>query len=143
MKNYKNGMILGILSILCSLIFVGIPIGNNILEIINIIIYLTGLLLILFFSIVKKNDKIILITTIIYISLLTLFTILIELNNNYLFLIAIGFIPGLIISISGLIISKNNKQKYNPKISTIINSIGLLLSIISLLMAINNGFIIK
>lgn len=88
MKNYKIGIILGIISIISSLLIVGVPIGD------------------------KK--------------------------------LAIGFLPGMIISITGLILTKKSSEKYKTRVSTIINVIGLIVSIMSLLFVIpNGGFIIK
>ena len=88
MKNYKIGIILGIISIISSLLIVGVPIGDNV--------------------------------------------------------IAIGFLPGMIISIIGLILTKKSSEKYKTRVSTIINVIGFIVSIMNLLFVIpNGGFIIK
>lgn len=88
MKNYKVGIILGIISIISTCMIVGVPVGD------------------------KK--------------------------------IAIGFLPGMILSITGLILTKRCKEKYKIKVSLILNVIGLVLSIISLLLVIlNGGFIIN
>ena len=88
MKNYKIGIILGIISIISSLLIVGVPIGDNV--------------------------------------------------------IAIGFLPGMIISINGLILTKKSSEQYKTRVSTIINVIGFIVSIMNLLFVIpNGGFIIK
>ncbi len=88
MKNYKVGIILGIISIISTCTIVGVPIGD------------------------KK--------------------------------IAIGFLPGMILGTTGLILTKKVKENYKIKTSLILNVIGLVLSIISLLLVIlNGGFIIE
>lgn len=56
---------------------------------------------------------------------------------------AIGFLPGMVISIIGIIITKKNKEKYKIKLSFILNIVGLIIAILSLLMSISTGFIIK
>lgn len=58
--------------------------------------------------------------------------------------LAIGFLPGMILSITGLIFTKKNNEKYKIKLSLILNIIALILSIISLLMTIQHGsFIVE
>lgn len=144
MKKYKYGIILGITSMISSILFVGMPIGNNLLEIISIAIYIIGLLLILYFGIIKKKDKITIISAIIYIVILFTLIAIIELNYENFTSLAVGFVPGLIISIVGIIMTKNNNKEYKTKISLILNCIGLIISIISMLMAIiNSGFILN
>lgn len=87
MKNYKTGIILGVISVISTLAIVGISIGDKIVR--------------------------------------------------------IGFLPGMILSIIGLILTSKNKEKYKPKISLILNIIALILSIISLVMSIVNGFVVS
>ena len=143
MKNNKNGIILGIISILSSLLFTGMPIGKNLFEIVAIILYVTGLLLIIYFGFLKRNSKNTIITSIVYLIILFILVVFIEMQYKDFIILAIGFIPGLLISISGLILTKDNKTKYKTKVSLVLNVIGLVLSIISLLLVIlNGGFII-
>ena len=85
MKKNNIGIILGIISIISTLMIVGIPIGNNIIR--------------------------------------------------------IGFLPGMILSIVGLVLNK--KAKEDSHISFILNIIALILSIISLIMSIINGFVVS
>ena len=144
MKNYKAGIIIGIISIISNLTLVGIPFGSNLIEIINEIIFAIGLLMIQYFGIIKKNDKSAIISMILYIILLLIFTTIVELNYKKFYLLAIGFLPGLIISIIGLIRTKNNKEKYKTKVSLVLNTLGLITSIISIIMIfLNGGFIIN
>ena len=85
MKKNNIGIILGIISIISTLMIVGIPIGNNIIR--------------------------------------------------------IGFLPGMILGIVGLVLNK--KAKEDSHISFILNIIALILSIISLIMSIINGFVVS
>ena len=144
MKNYKDGIILGIVSILSTLLFTGIPIGNNLFEIVTLVFFIIGLLLNLYFGFIKKSGKRTVVTSIIYLIILLILVSFIEMKYRNFSLIAIGFIPGLLISVDGIILTKSNKEKYKTIISLILNVIGLVLSIISLLLIIpNGGFIIK
>ncbi len=89
MKNYKIGIILGIIAIVSTLLIVGVPIGDKVY--------------------------------------------------------AIGFLPGMIISIIGLVLIHKNKEKYSIVASYVLNILALILSILSLSSAlvINHGFIIQ
>ena len=139
MKKYKNGIIIGLLSILSSLIVVGIPIGSSILEIINIIIYIIGLLAIIYFGFIKKNDKYLLVFSFIYLILLIILAGIIEVYYKDYNIMAIGFIIGLLFSIIGIINSNRNKDGYNISFSIGINIIALIISVFSFLMIFING----
>ena len=136
---------MGILSILASLLIVGIPIGSSVLEIINIIIYILGLLIIIYFGLIKKNDKCLIIFSVIYLVILMTLVGIIEVNYTSYNLIAIGFIIGLLLSIVGLVNSNKNKNKYKIRISVIVNVIGLIISFLSFVMIFFNdsGIIIE
>lgn len=58
-------------------------------------------------------------------------------------MVAIGFLPGMVLSIVGLILTKSNKEKYKMKVSLILNTIAIILSVISLIWGIANGFIVN
>ena len=58
-------------------------------------------------------------------------------------MVAIGFLPGMVLSIVGLILTKSNKEKYKMKVSLILNTIAIILSVISLIWGIMNGFIVN
>lgn len=58
-------------------------------------------------------------------------------------MVAIGFLPGMILSIVGIILTKSNKKKYKLKVSLILNTIAIILSVISLILGIVNGFIVN
>lgn len=143
MKNYKFGIILGVLSILSSLTFVGIPVGfNNIIETISTVFYVVGLLVIICLGFVGKNDKTTIITTVIYTIILFALVLIIELNYKDYILLEIGFIPGLIMSILGIIKTLKVKSENKTTASFIFNIIGLVLSIASLSLAILDGRLI-
>ena len=58
-------------------------------------------------------------------------------------MVAIGFLPGMVLSIIGLILTRSNKEKYKMKVSLILNIIAIILSVISLILGIMNGFIVN
>ena len=58
-------------------------------------------------------------------------------------MVAIGFLPGMVLSIVGIILTKSNKEKYKLKVSLILNTIAIILSVISLILGIVNGFIVN
>ena len=114
MKNYRVGIILGIISILCALTFVGIPVGfNNIVEIICTVFFALGLLTILCMGFAVKNEKISVIASAAYVVILFVLVAVVELNYNDFTLLAIGFVPGLLISGMGVI--KTVKVKSDKK----------------------------
>ena len=144
MKNFRDGIILGIISIVSSLLFVGIPIGNRLLEIIMLVVFISGLLLIMYYGWIKKDSKKIVYISIAYFILLFILVGFIQSFYQDFSLVAIGFVPGLVISLLGVILSKINKYQYKVKISFILNIIGLILSFISFLFVIvNGGFVIQ
>ena len=57
--------------------------------------------------------------------------------------IAIGFLPGMILSIIGIITTLKQKDNYKNKTSLSINITALVISMISMIISIINGFIIK
>lgn len=145
MKNYRVGMILGIVSVLCSLTFVGIPIGfNNIIEIINTVFFVVGLVVILCLGFAAKNDKAAVIASVMYAVILFALVLVVELNYKDFILLEIGFVPGLLMSVMGIIKTVKVKSENKTKVSFIFNITGLVLSIVSFLLAImNDGLIIQ
>ena len=139
LKKYKFGIATGIISIIISLLITGVPIGPSPIELVNLAIYIVGVIIMLIISLKKKNDLISLIYTLIYVVTVITLTILIENNYNDFKLYALGWVPGFIISAIGLLRSKANKKIYNTKLSLILNTIGLILSLISLILVIPNG----
>ena len=144
LKSYKFGIVMGILAIIVSLLITGVPIGSSPIELVNIAIYLLGVIVMLIISLKKKNDKISLIYTLIYLVTTIVLIAIIESNYDDFKLYAIGWIPGFVISTIGLLRTKDNKKNYNIKVSMILNIIGLILSLISLILVIpNGGFLIS
>ncbi len=145
MKNYYAGIVLGGISILCALLFVGIPIGfNNILETITTLSGVVGLLAVLCLGISGKNDKITVISTAMYVVVLFVLILIVELNYNDFVLTGTGFLPGLSVSIMGIIKTVKVKGKSKTTASFILNITGLVFSIANLLLTIlSGGFIIQ
>lgn len=139
LKNYKFGIIIGILSIITSLLITGVPIGPSPIELINIAIYILGIIPIIVLAIKKKNDKLTLIALLLYLAIIFSLTIIIEKNYSDFKLYAIGWIPGFIMSLIGLLRSKDVKKTYNIRACMALSIIGLIISIISLILVIPNG----
>lgn len=144
LPKYKYGITMGILSIITTLLITGVPVGTSLIELISIIVFLLGIIVMLILSLKKKNDKVSLIYTLIYLAICITLIMMIEIKYNDFNLYAIGWMPGFAISAIGLIRSKDVKKTYDNKLSMILNVIGLVLSIISLLLVIpNGGFVIS
>lgn len=140
MKNYRVGIILGIISILCALTFVGIPVGfNNIVEIICTVFFALGLLAILCMGFAVKNEKISVIASAAYVVILFVLVAVVELNYNDFTLLAIGFVPGLLISGMGVIKTVKVKSDKKTTASLVLNIIGLVSAIASAALVISNG----
>ena len=142
-KNYVYGILFGVLSILSSLLLVGLPLIGSIGGIINIIVFLLGLLIVLYLALIVKKDKTSLIVSIIYSVISCGLTFILESLNKMVDILAIGFLMGFIYSCIGLIRTNINKDEYKTLSSFIINGIALGLSIISLLIILlKTGLII-
>ena len=143
MNTYKQGIILGVLSIISGLLLNGIPYGTNVIEIINEAVLILGVITLLLIGISKKRYTAAVIAAAVYLVVLFVLTMIIELNMSDFVIVGVGFVPGLSMAITGLITSI--QQKENRKIlgGLIINSIGILISVISLGMSVMNGFIIR
>ncbi len=143
MKHYRVGIILGVVSILCSLLFVGIPVGfNNIIEIITAIFFAAGLVIIACLGFVAKNDKVTAISSVIYAVILFVLVTAVELNCEGYILLAIGFAPGLVISITGIVKTAQVKSENKIKASFIFNIAGLVLSVANFMLALLSGSLI-
>ena len=144
LKNYTQGIIYGIISILMTLLLTGIPLGNSHLEIVNIILYIVGLILVLYLGLIIGNDKATLITMIGYLIVSGALTIYIECTTKYEAIFSVGFLSGLIVSFIGLIRTNAVREKYYVRFSFIINSLALLLAVASLvLIFVNGGLIVQ
>lgn len=131
MKKYKLGIVLGIISIITSLLFTGVPVAFSNLPLINIIVFILGLLGLIAMYL-KAEDKHLLIYIISYLVITFTLTAIIETSDIEYTLLLLGWLPGLIIGIVGLLRSIKNKEIYNIKIAKILCIIGMALSVINL-----------
>ena len=143
MKTYMQGIVLGILSILSSIMMSGIPFGSGIIEIANAVVLVIGVFAVIFLGIIKKKYTAALIVSVIYLVILFLLTMIIELNLSGFTIVGLGFVPGLAVSITGLVTSMQRKGEKKIIAGIILNALGILVSIASLGMSVMNGFIIR
>ncbi|MBO6230125.1 MAG: hypothetical protein J6O50_06120 [Ruminiclostridium sp.] len=139
MKTYIKGIIIGIISILSSLLIVGIPIGTSPVEIVEIVILILGIVILLFMTLKTNNDTVLLAATATYVLTVFILTMIIELSHTDITVLAIGFIPGAAVGTVGLIRTIKNKSDHKITASLIINIIGIVASICSLCLVIPNG----
>ena len=136
MKVYKQSIILGLLSILSGLMIVGIPVGIEMIEIINIVVLAVGALAIILLGVVKKKYTLAAILSAFYTLAVFGMTAMIEANMQGFSILAIGFVPGLTMAVTGLITSIQQKGKKKILIGMIFTSIGLLINLASGVMAV-------
>ena len=143
MKVYIQGIIFGILSVISGLMMSGIPLGSEMIEIANLFILVIGVFAVFFVGVFKKKYNVAAIVSAIYLGALFSLTMIIETNMSGFAIAGIGFVPGLSLAVTGLITSI--QQKGNRKIRTgiIFNSIGMLINIASLVLAVMNGFVVS
>ncbi len=143
MKKYKLGIILGILSIITSLLIVGIPVSLKGLPLINLVVIIICLIGLVIMAL-KAEDNNLLICTISYLVITFALTSIIESSDREYTKLLLGWLPGLIIGIVGLLRSNKNKDIYNIKIAKILNIIGIALSVINLIggLITYKGFVI-
>ena len=142
MRQFKEGIYMGIISIVSSLILIGIPIGPNFFEIITALVFCVGLFVVLYVGIWKDSTY----TTrvcLIYVASVFVIGGIAKLLNKDCSLMAVGFLPGLIIALAGIMMSLKNKE-YNVKVSLVINGLALFGSILSCFLGYmaNKGFLI-
>jgi hypothetical protein len=92
----------------------------------------------------KAEDNNLLICTISYLVITFALTSIIESSDREYTKLLLGWLPGLIIGIVGLLRSNKNKDIYNIKIAKILNIIGIALSVINLIggLITYKGFVI-
>ena len=141
MKPYLEGIILGGLSVISGLLFVGIPFGTSLIEIANVAVLVIGAITVLILGIFLKKYTSAVITSAIYMGLLFALTLFIETQMSGSTIVYAGFLPGLSIAVTGLVtsIKMNGYQKILAGV--ILSVIGILVNIASLVMALMNGFI--
>lgn len=143
MKTYIQGILFGILSVLSGLMMSGIPLGSEIIEISNLIILVVGVFAVILLGVVKKKYTVAVIASVIYLVALFSLTMIIELNMSGFTIVGIGFIPGLSLAVTGLITSIQQKGDRKILAGIIFSSIGMLISIASLVLAVMNGFVVS
>ena len=139
MKNYVPGMVLGILSIVSTCAFTGMQVGTNALEILALAVNAVGILALLCFGLLRKKDKNTLIAAGVYRAILFALVIFVETRYENYTLVAIGFLPGAVMSMIGLLRTRSSRDRYKTKADLILNGIGLALSLASLCMVIPDG----
>ena len=139
MKNKAFLIVTGIISILSSLTMNGLPVGTNILEIIYEAAALLGLAAVFYAGFIKQNDKMLMILSIAYTVVLFGATMLIEMFLKDFVLVGIGFLPGLVMSLAGLV----RNHRTNRSIAVyIICGIALMFAVASIaLMVMQKSFI--
>ena len=140
-KTYIQGIILGVLSILSGLLFVGIPFGTAAIEIANMAVLGIGMIVVLIVGILLKKYTAALITSVIYLVVTFALTMFIEINMSDFILVGVGFVPGLSIAITGLITAVQQKGQKKILAGIIINAIGILIGVASLVMTLMNSFV--
>ena len=55
MKVYVSGIVMGVIAIVSSLLFVGVPFGISILEIVNTALFIVGFIAVLLVGLAFKN----------------------------------------------------------------------------------------
>ena len=143
MKTYIQGIVFGILSVLSGLLMSGIPFGTGIIEIANEAVLVIGVAAVLFLGIFKKKYAAALTASVIYLVVLFLLTAIIELNMSGFTIVGVGFVPGFSIGVTGLVTSIQQKGEKKIIAGIILNAIGILVCIASLVMSLMNGFMIN
>lgn len=136
MKVYKQSIILGLLSILSGLMIVGIPVGSEMIEIVNIVVLAVGALAIILLGVLKKKYTLAAILSVIYTVAVFGMTAMIEANMQGFSILAIGFVPGLTMAATGMITSIQQKGEKKILIGMIITSIGMFINLASGVMAL-------
>ena len=121
----------------------GIPLGSEIIEIANLIILVVGVFAVILLGVVKKKYTVAVIASVIYLGALFSQTMIIELNMSGFTIVGIGFFPGLSLAVTGLITSIQQKGDRKILAGIIFSSIGMLISIASLVLAVMNGFVVS
>lgn len=74
-----------------------------------------------------------------YLAILFALVIFVETRYENYTLVAIGFLPGAVMSMIGLLRTRSSRDRYKTKADLILNGIGLALSLANLCMVIPNG----
>lgn len=105
-------------------------------------VLIAGAIAVLLLGIYKKRYTAALIATVVYLVALFALIMIIETGMSGFVILGVGFVPGLTLAITGLNTLLQLKGSRKIIASTIINVIGILLNIASLVLSVMNGFII-
>ena len=132
-KAFLPGIIMGIISCVTGMIFVGIPFDMSILSIVNLVVFFFGAMITLYLGAVRRKYKSAVYAALAGAVISFILTYLMERSGEGGYsMLHIGFIYGLIVAITGLIScirARKSGEKVLPGI--IVNSIGILAGLIS------------
>lgn len=130
MKIYKYGIIMGLTSIISTLLLAGVPTGTSTpLEVANGAVFAAGIISVLMFGPVMKKHASACLISILYVLVLTLMSYYIEIYTRGYTMYTVGYVPGLVISFAGIITSLQNRGKNKIAVSMFICIIAFLFSI--------------
>ena len=132
-KAFLPGIIMGIISCVTGMIFVGIPLNMSILSIVNLVVFFFGAMITLYLGAVRGKYKSAVYAALAGAIISFILTYLMERSGEGGYsMLHIGFIYGLIVAITGLI-SCIRMGKSGEKVlpGIIVNSIGILAGLIS------------
>lgn len=141
MKVYKSGIVMGLTSVASSFLLLGIPFGQEPFEVMNAAVFAAGIISVLMLGPVMKKYVQASVSSIIYIIALVSISSYIELTSRTIKMCMVGFIPGAVIALAGIITSLQLSGKKRIAPSMVINIIAILLSGASAgLTIMNSGF---
>ena len=145
MKKYKTGILLGIISIISSLLLNGIPVGRATTLLIYFICFLALNFILLIIGLLIKNDKILNAFVICESIVIYLSTFWIEYSRSDYKIVVLGWLFSFLLSSVGIYKTLTNKKDYNYRLSLTLCIIGLVLSIANLILGltVNGGFVVQ
>ena len=132
-RAFLPGIIMGIISCVTGMIFVGIPFNMSILSIVNLVVFFFGAMITLYSGAVRRKYKSAVYAALAGAIISFILTYLMERSGEGGYsMLHIGFIYGLIVAITGLI-SCIRMGKSGEKVlpGIIVNSIGILAGLLS------------
>ena len=139
MKDKVSLIITGIIAILLPLFAFGIPVGTSPIEIISLIVFFAGMITVALVSLIKKSNLAFLISTVVYIALFIAVSIVVESRISDTTIAAIGFLPGLTLSVTGLV---RNHGSIRSKLCYVLFGAGILVAAASVVLAFIAGWYI-
>lgn len=139
-KAYKQGIVMGILAIVSALLIAALPLESSVLEIVNYAVLCAGAVLLTVLGPVLRKYTAAAVVSGVYLASVLTITMVIELGiDTTAHKMGLGFVPAMIISVTGLITTIQNKGQKKIAVSFILNILGVLLSIAALAMGIIAG----